>query len=89
MRTKQCRLIGRAVCDAVRPVRLQLDICPAVWFLDNDEETYDPAKLNAFAFSEGFSDWRAMVAFWAAEHPTLPVFSGVLITWCDFEAPAA
>lgn len=84
MRTKQCRLIGRAVCFAVTPIRIEFfrlgrpmpgitvgDRLPIVARDDRD----------SFAWRDGFTDWDDMVEFWRAEHGTVDAFTGVLIEW--------
>ena len=84
MRTRQCRLIGRAVCDGIVPIRLQLRDLPLVW--RGDETLHTKEDLDTFARSDGFADWPAMRAFWRDNHPDAPVFSGILIVWRDLMA---
>lgn len=80
MRTRQCRLIGTATCQAVSPVRF--DFNPGSESLElYGVQTRAPADLDAFARRDGFADWAELKAFWAAEHPGLSVFSGWLIEW--------
>ena len=78
MRTRQCRLLGEALCLSVWPIRMALrdDI---VFANDGWIRTLD--DLDAFARRDGFQDWSQMVAFWADEHPGVDVFEGVLIRW--------
>lgn len=78
MRTRQCRWLGEALCNAVWPIKLHLrdDIVFA-----NDGWIRMPDDLDAFARQDGFRHWKEMVAFWAAEHPGVDVFEGVLIRW--------
>lgn len=72
MRTKQCRLIGRAHCIYVQPIHIKVF----------------PKRLNiafvmdydAFAREDGFADAREMRDFWEEEHG-LGEFNGVLIRW--------
>lgn len=88
MRTKNCRLIGRAICTAVHEVRLDFE---------HDEVTLDSAVnlsgeqyLDAFAVRDGFggdlseragiSAWKHMSRWWALTHGE-PIFRGVLIEW--------
>jgi hypothetical protein len=86
MRTRQCRLIGRAVCVGVGPVRLYLrDGAVALW---TGVTLTAPSDLDAFAIRDGFPGWTALAAFWASVHPTTPIFSGVQIEWgSTFELP--
>ena len=84
MRTKQCRLIGRAVCESVMPIRIQLEICPLIWL--GDETLHTNRDLCAFARSDGFADWPEMRRFWLDNHKGIPIFSGMLIRWAQFEA---
>lgn len=87
MRTRSCRLIGRAICLAVSPVRLGFGKDP---FVEVHHHTAAwPSELDLFARSDGFSDWRDMAAFWTAEHPDAAIFSGVLIQWGDLAPGAA
>ena len=78
MRTRQCTKLGESPCIAVWPIELHLrdGIVFANRGWSRTEE--DP---DAFARQDGFRDWSAMVAFWAAEHPGVEVFEGVLIRW--------
>lgn len=86
MRTRGCRKLGTATCTAVYGVRLDL--------VDGRVETETGtawttiAELDAFARSDGFSDWADLQAFWAENHPGVGHFSGVLIGWWDTFAPA-
>jgi hypothetical protein len=81
MRTRQCAIIGRAVCESVSPARIdveggQIDAETIPW-----GTTRSPIKMDAFAREDGFADWPEMQAFWRVNHPGVPVFSGVLIRW--------
>ncbi len=83
MRTKASRLIGRAVCSEVAPIRIYFD--------DHDDEHEGivlpgfgfPGGLEGFAQSDGFATWAELKAFWRTEHPGIDEFKGVLITWGD------
>ena len=84
MRTKQCRLIGRATCENVMPVRLD--------FVRSRVElphgVFDrQVELDTFARSDGFDDWRALAAFWKNENGATTQWSGVVITWCGLVLP--
>ncbi|MBX9596071.1 MAG: hypothetical protein K2X46_17030 [Roseomonas sp.] len=91
MRTKHCRLIGRATCLEVLPCIVDLlcsevDIYGAttVEKLGIDK----PGSLDAFAVQDGFANFLEMELFWARQNPSVLVFKGVLIRWTDF-APAS
>ncbi|MDB5448074.1 MAG: hypothetical protein JWQ97_3391 [Phenylobacterium sp.] len=79
MRTKSCRLIGLAQCVGVMEVRLDFDE-RRVEFGSGTAVT-TPDDTDAFARADGFADWRDMEAFWAAEHPGVRQFTGILISW--------
>ena len=85
MRTRQCRLVGRATCRAVR--RVQIEITDVDWANYVEIDGVPVADLDAFARSDGFADWSDMVAFWRKEHPSSDPdrlsFSGVMIEWGD------
>lgn len=78
MRTRQCTKLGESPCIAVWPIELHLR--DGIVFA-NDGWIRTEEDLDAFARQDGFRDWSAMVAFWAAEHPGVDVFEGVLIRW--------
>lgn len=83
MRTKSCRLIGRATCTDVARITLCFD--------DDDPEFEGvivpglPALggLDEFARCDGFDDWAALRGFWRREHPGLDQFEGIWIIWND------
>lgn len=92
MRTRHCKLIGRAKCIAT--YRIVIDL---VRQSINAEE--DPSRdwevgvplefpaivaartIDDFARLDGFEDWPDMRAFWRGEHPGVDEFIGWLITW--------
>jgi hypothetical protein len=86
MRTRQCALIGNAVCESVRAVRIDLEN----QIVELPDLGYrwgvEGGRLRMFAKLDGFHSWEDMRAFWRQEHPGRPVFVGVLIRWRDFEA---
>jgi hypothetical protein len=86
LRTKHCRLIGRAVCKSALRIRLDVE-CGRVEFSSGAAIT-EADEIEAFAMRDGFPNWKAMRQFWEIEHPKVPVFSGVLIMWGQFEAAA-
>lgn len=85
MRTKHCRLIGRATCMSVSPV--QLDFGREVIIAGARPMIHDFVKLDEFARMDGFPDFLAMREFWRKEHGmllSLRPWSGILIEWKDF-----
>lgn len=78
MRTRQCKLIGRATCNALVPVTLGLS---AGWIDTPAGQMRDPPSLDLFAITDGFADWAYMIAFWRRKHPDMAVFSSILIRW--------
>lgn len=86
MRTKHCRLIGRATC---------LDVLPITFMFSNGEGSQDDlilcagldhlGDLDAFARADGFANWAELCAFWRKNHPGVDEFHGVLIRWGDLE----
>lgn len=80
MRTRQCRLLGIALCRSVEPVVIDVGD-GIIHFWRTTESLTTKRDLNAFANRDGFEDWRAMQAFWRNEHPSIAVFDGVLIRW--------
>lgn len=72
MRTKQCRLIGRARCLDVTPIEINVRHPRLTINLDIDRD--------AFAQADGFIDIQDMHRFWRSEHG-LGLFKGVLIRW--------
>lgn len=94
MRTKHCRLIGRATCAAVTPVRI--DFKRYQVFISGRGCLSGLEELDVFAVRDGFKNWADMRAFWKKEHgkkkqadgtpaPPLQAWSGVLIEWKDFK----
>ncbi len=70
MRTRQCTKLGESRCIAVWPIELHLRdgivFANGGWIRTEED-------LDAFARQDGFRDWSALVAFWAAEHPGIDV----------------
>ena len=83
MRTLQCKLVGRAICQGVIPIKIDLtENC-----IDLGGNILGGwGALDPFARSDGFDGWLSMTCFWRENHPDTPVFSGVLILWKDFIA---
>jgi hypothetical protein len=82
MRTRSCKLIGLAICLAISRVRLDF-VHRRVEFLETGTAYTELENTDQFAVSDGFADWRDMENFWAAEHPDLRQWEGVLIRWTD------
>jgi hypothetical protein len=88
MRTKQCRLIGRAVCIETRPVKLDFSAHAVV--LERSTPSFPRGQrvivfervrqLDAFARFDGFGDFGEMRDFWKAEHDAR-IFDGWHIRW--------
>lgn len=78
MRTKSCRLIGRARCVAV----VRATIWVADWcVMIEGRGVLGPRQLGTFAREDGFADAAEMAAFWRKEHGPVEKWNGVLITW--------
>lgn len=82
LRARHCSLIAAPLCEAVWPIRIDLD---GGIVLANDGWIRTSGDLDAFAVSDGFRDWADMVAFWRKHHPGVIVFSGVLIRWVEIQ----
>lgn len=86
MRTRQCKLIGRATCRDVRWVALQFDTETARDAVEVDGVSQaDLAVLHAFARADGFESWFDLKGFWRLVHG-VSRFEGVLIEWEDFRS---
>jgi hypothetical protein len=86
MRTKQCRLIGMAVCASIQPIRLSIAPKRFGTVEIEDRIVSKIAELNVFARADGFEDWWDMRLFWLAEHgPKSEAWSGVLIRWTSID----
>ncbi|MGX9145869.1 hypothetical protein [Mesorhizobium sp. 128a] len=81
MRTKQCKLIGRATCIGVDLVMLNFADHGVVRI--NGIVLFSNAAMQKFARSDGFTSWADMRGFWRDNHPGVEVFDGVLIRWGD------
>ena len=78
MRTRQCAIIGRAVCLDVRPVQINVEM--QMW--DDGEFTYEgKVEMERLAQADGFASWDDMREFWRREHPGVLVFSGLVVRW--------
>jgi hypothetical protein len=84
MRTKDCRLIGRATCIDVVEVWLRFDADA-----NRERVTTRPSRvvdLDEFARRDGFADWAEMKGFWRTAHEAAfaaGAFAGIMICWGD------
>lgn len=80
MRTRHCKLIGRATCEIASPITIDLR---DHWIdFPATGVRYTKARdLDFFARLDGFADWPDMLAFWRTAHENTILFSGVLIKW--------
>jgi hypothetical protein len=86
MRTKSCRLIGRATCDSVVPIRLDFMGWGAIEVGGHVGLT-GAHHLDGFARDDGFESWEELKQFWSVAHPVAyaaGAFSGVRVRWKDF-----
>lgn len=83
MRTRQCRLVGRAVCTAVTPIHLSF--YPPKVAIYGRPVIETPSKLTDFARADGFSSWRELKEFWDKNHARPKAWSGMIIEWKDFQ----
>lgn len=92
MRTKACRKLGEAVCEAVFPVTIIPDgglLFPAVAELEARAFYGTKGKMagilvcERFARADGFTCWEACAAFFREKYG-LP-FAGQVIVWRDFQ----
>lgn len=83
MRTKQCKKIGEASCVAVYVASItRKGIQLSTIHHPKKKWKVDEKSLDAFARSDGFSDWEEMHRWWGLTHD-LP-FKGNLIMWENF-----
>lgn len=86
MRTKQCRLIGRAICLSAGEISLCF-AWPSAVVLEDGGFVRAGQNLDTFARIDGFADWDALVAFWRRHHPNVrDGWTGVRIRWGGFRA---
>lgn len=83
MRTRSCRLVARAVCAVVEPIRLCFGAPGVIVGAGRIEECRVIDDLDAFAQGDGFADWAEMADFWAAAHPLkrLGPWVGLWVRW--------
>lgn len=83
MRTRQCRLIGRAICTAVTPIHIAF--YPPKVAIYGRAVIDTPSKLSDFARSDGFASWRELKEFWDKNHARPKSWFGMIIEWKDFQ----
>lgn len=81
MRTRNCRLIARAICDNAHPIRLAFSGRGGSAIIATGSGLEPIENLDAFARLDGFDDWTMMRNFFWAEHRAFGGFEGVLIIW--------
>lgn len=81
MRQKGCaKIIPDPLCERVEPVRL--DFHNDTIKIGMHPFITQPAGLDHFARSDGFTDWEDMRAFWKKEHKkAYPRWEGVIVYW--------
>ncbi len=83
MRTRQCRLIGTAICLDVAPIRLDLKHWRVEYATGTAITTGE--DLLAFAQLDGFPSFPKLVEFWREHHPKIDdTWEGVRISWTNF-----
>jgi len=81
MRSKQCRLLGRATCVDALPITLRFsDNVIGLW--DGSEFAFR-GQLDDFARKDGFDNWLRLKAFWRLHHGRIEKFEGMIIFWKD------
>lgn len=78
MRTKDCFLIGTAVCTKVSPITI--DVLKHRLIVTCDGSEVVPLDMAEFACSDGFENSDEMLAFWQTEHG-LGIFQGLRVEW--------
>lgn len=82
MRTKQCRKVGRSICEAVLTILIDMTTETVVIRHEKlDDLIETPDDLAKFAMADGFASWADMKAFWRTNHPGVDEFEGVMIRW--------
>ena len=96
MRTKHCRLIKRATCERVTPVRLQFHRTYGPLSITFDGLSLGSDAMERFAQADGFGESGYaildMAAFWFAAHGRGVDeidFAGFVIAWRPLAAPLA
>lgn len=79
MRTKQCFLIGEAVCTETANVIIWVGA--RTISIERSKILLSRPEMEEFAQADGFTDAADMAAFWREEHPGVEKFEGLLIKW--------
>lgn len=79
MRTKQCFLIGEAVCTDVASVIIWVNHDTIA--IVRSQMMLSRPEMEEFARQDGFADAADMAAFWRTEHAGVEKFEGLLIKW--------
>ncbi len=89
MRTRQCQLIGTAICASVDTARIDFVLgCVEV---SGFARWLTHIELGEFAKADGFDCWPDLRDFWRFHHPEVTdAWEGVRIAWepTTFKAPA-
>jgi hypothetical protein len=80
MRTRSCRLIGRAICRSTADITIWVDDDDRKFVVRVDGKLLGPRQLAAFARSDGFATVSQMALFWLKEHG-VGKFEGIVIRW--------
>lgn len=83
MRTSNCKLIGRAICASVQPIRFDFEYQKVT--IGAGPPMADLIHLDTFAQEDGFEDFRGLVEFWRDHHGGVQQWEGILVRWRDFE----
>lgn len=81
MRTRQCRLIAEAQCQAAVPIRLTFSVDGRHDVVKAGRALFHGYSLDVFAVGDGFTSWPALRAFWREHHPGIDRFEGIWIRW--------
>ena len=89
MRTKQCFLIGKALCIGIYRINIHFRARHRSWLRNSLDGKIDRRDgLDRFARRDGFADWEELATFWRDEHAGIDDFSGLLIVWEPIDAAA-
>lgn len=83
MRTSNCKLIGRATCASIEPIKFDFDAQEVT--IGGNTPMTDLVELDAFAQQDGFDDFRSLAEFWREHHKGIQQWEGVLIRWTAFQ----
>lgn len=87
MRTRQCRLFARSVCEKTLPIVIRFNAkTKDDWVRIDGGRPIVLSALDEFANYDGFTNWAALRAFWMKKHDKPTRFAGVIIYWKNMEA---